>query len=79
MRFTVSTFYTDSQGQRHPWKEPFTISAAEFAGYRVTARELIEFLLDEGQPDGPHPIGLEIVDPTGKLVFTYVRPAPGGD
>ncbi len=79
MHYNVSTFYTDAERQRHPWKQPFTIPAKEFAGYRETARDFIESLLDEGQPDGPHPIGLEIADPTGKLVFTYVRPAPSED
>ena len=76
MSYTVSTFYTDAEQQRHAWTEPFTIAASEFAGYGATARDLIEELLDNGQPDGSHPLGLEITDPTGQLVFTYVRPAP---
>ena len=76
MSYTVRTFYTDSERQRHSWTDPFTIPASEFAGYGAVARDLIEGLLEKGQPDGSHPLGLEITDPTGQLVFTYVRPAP---
>lgn len=74
--YTVSTFYTDAAGQRHPWAKPFVIADAEIGGYRETARALIDALLEEGQPDGPHPIGLELRDQTGEIVFAYLRPAP---
>lgn len=76
MLYTVETFTTDADGHRHLWAKPFVIADCEIGGFRETARDLIALLLDEGQPDSPCPIGLEFHDPTGEMVFAYLRPAP---
>ena len=75
MLYTVETFVTDADGHRHIWAKPFAIADSEIGSYRETAVILIESLLDEGQPDSPYPISLEIHDPTGEIVFAYLRPA----
>ena len=76
MTFRVETYFVGEDGAEHPWRDPTTIATLEFDGYAAAARDIIEGLLEDGQPDGPHAIGLRIADPTGKLVFNYVRPSP---
>ena len=75
MLYTIVTFYTDTNGHRHPWAKPFAVAETEIGDHRETARALIASLLDEGQPDVPHAIGLEMHDASGELVFAYLRPA----
>ncbi len=77
MLYTIMTFYTDTNGERHPWAKPFAVAETEISDHRKAARALIASLLDEGQPNLPHSISLEMHDPTGEVIFAYLRPASG--
>lgn len=78
MTYTVAPFYTDAADSESPWGDPFLIGAGDLHDYQVGAREIVERLLSSGEPDGGHPLGLRIIDASGDVVFTYVRPAPSG-